>query len=97
MIINIKITASVFEQQTSHPRNQHSMYKQENCLELLRTGTKTILVPECPVHPRHQHFDASLPHKIKKQYLHFRSHGEYFLLSWNIPEVMSRRSILFHN
>ncbi len=40
---------------------------------------------------------AALPHKVKTQYLHFRSHAEYFLLSWKIPEVISRRSILFHN
>ncbi len=38
-----------------------------------------------------------LPHKVKMQYLHFRSHAEYFLLSWKIPEVMSRRPILFNN
>ncbi len=31
----------------------------------------------------------------KTQYLHFRSHAEYFLLS--LKKVMSRRSILFHN
>ncbi len=36
-------------------------------------------------------------HKVKTQYLHFRSHAEYFLLSLKIPEVISRRSILFHN
>ena len=40
---------------------------------------------------------VDLPHKVKMQYLHFRSHSEYFLLSWKIPQVMSRRSILFHN
>ena len=38
-----------------------------------------------------------LPHKVKMQYLHFRSHVEYFLLSWKNLEVISRRSILFHN
>ncbi len=38
-----------------------------------------------------------LPHKVKTQYLHFRSHAEYFLLSWKNHEVISRRSILFHN
>ena len=27
----------------------------------------------------------------------YRSHAEYFLLSWEIPEVISRQSILFHN
>ncbi len=37
-----------------------------------------------------------LPHKVKTQYLHFRSHAEYFLLSWKIPEVISRWSILFY-
>ncbi len=31
-----------------------------------------------------------LPHKIKMQYLHFRSQTEYFLLSGKIPEVISR-------
>ncbi len=40
---------------------------------------------------------SALPHKVKTQYLHFRSQAEYFLLPWKIPEVMSRRSILFHN
>ncbi len=39
----------------------------------------------------------NLPHKVKTQYLHFRSHAEYSLLSWKISEVISRRSILFHN
>ncbi len=38
----------------------------------------------------------ALPYKVKMQYLHFRSYVEYFLLSWKIPKVMSRRSILFH-
>ncbi len=33
----------------------------------------------------------------KTQYLLFRSQVEYFLLSWKIPEVISRPSILFHN
>ncbi len=41
--------------------------------------------------------EAVLPHKVKMQYLHFRLHTEYFLLSWKIPEVISRRSIFFHN
>ncbi len=36
------------------------------------------------------HVLVFLPHKVKTQYLHFRSHAEYFLLSWKIPEVMSR-------
>ena len=31
--------------------------------------------------------------QIKMQYLHFRSHAGYFLLSWKIPEVISRQSI----
>ncbi len=39
----------------------------------------------------------SLPPKVKMQYVHFRSHTEYFLLSWIIPEEISRRSMLFHN
>ncbi len=30
-----------------------------------------------------------LPHKVKTQYLHFRSQWEYFLLLWKIPAVMS--------
>ena len=38
-----------------------------------------------------------LPHKVKTQYLHFTSHARYFPLSWKIPEVISRQSILFHN
>ena len=38
-----------------------------------------------------------LPHKVKTQYLQFGSHKEYFLLPLKIPEVISRRSILFHN
>ena len=38
-----------------------------------------------------------LPHKVKTQYLHLKSHAEYSLLSWEIPEMISRRSILFHN
>ncbi len=33
---------------------------------------------------------APLPHKVKTQYLHFRSHAEYFLLAWKIPEMISR-------
>ncbi len=27
-----------------------------------------------------------LPHKVKTQYVHFRSHAGYFLLPWKIPE-----------
>ncbi len=34
-----------------------------------------------------------LSQKVKMQYLHFRSHAEYFPLSWKIPEVISRRPI----
>ncbi len=30
-----------------------------------------------------------LLHKVKPQYLHFRWHTEYFLLSWKIPEEMT--------
>ena len=30
-----------------------------------------------------------LPHKVKRQYLHFRSHAEYFSLPWKIPEVIA--------
>ncbi len=37
---------------------------------------------------------AVLPHKVKTQYLHFRSHTECFLLSSKSPEVISRPSIL---
>ncbi len=39
----------------------------------------------------------ALPHKVKTQYLHLRSHLKYFLLSWKIPEVICRWWILFHN
>ena len=39
----------------------------------------------------------ALPHQVKTQFLHFRSHAEYFLLPWKFPEVISRRLILFHN
>ncbi len=38
-----------------------------------------------------------LPHKVKTQYINFGLHEEYFLLSWKIPEVTSRWSIIFHN
>ncbi len=38
-----------------------------------------------------------LPHNVKMQHLHFRSHAEYFLLSQKIPDMISRRSILFNN
>ena len=39
-----------------------------------------------------------LPHKVKRQYVHFISHAENFLLYWKIPEENSRRSIiLFYN
>ncbi len=42
---------------------------------------------------------GSLPHqvKVKTQYLHFRFHAIYFLLTWKNPEEISRRSMLFHN
>ena len=33
-----------------------------------------------------------LPHKVKTQYLHFRSYVGYFLLSWKILELSSRQS-----
>ncbi len=39
----------------------------------------------------------SLPPQVKTQYLYFRSHTEYFLLPWKIPEKISRRSVLFNN
>ena len=56
-------------------------------------STPSILLPfNLP-----DHITLFLPHKVKMQHLHFRSHPEYFLLSWKIPEVISRRSILFHN
>ncbi len=53
-------------------------------------------------------FKKSLNHKllitsthllpqVKMQYLHFRFHANYFLLPWNIPEEISRQSMLFHN
>ena len=38
-----------------------------------------------------------LPHKVKMQYVHFRSYTKYFLLPWKIREESSRRSLLFHN
>ncbi len=40
-------------------------------------------------------YPISLFHKVKTHYLHFRSHTDYFLLSWKIPEETTRRSILF--
>ena len=52
----------------------------------------------------HIHFEMlkcdtlqSLPRKVNMQYLHFRSQVQYFLLPFKIPEVVSRRSVLFHN
>ena len=48
----------------------------------------SVLAYICPPHT-HTHI-----HKVKAQYLHFRSHAEYFLLSWKIPEEISRRSML---
>ncbi len=38
-----------------------------------------------------------LPHQVKKQFLHFRFHANYFLLPWKIPKEISRRSMIFHN
>ena len=38
-----------------------------------------------------------LPYTVKTQYVHFRSHAEYFLLPWKIPDEISRRSVLFHS
>ena len=39
-----------------------------------------------------------MPHKVKTQYVHLRSHAEYFLLPRKVPEEISRRSIIsFHN
>ena len=38
-----------------------------------------------------------LSHKVKMQYVYFRSHAEYFLLPWKIPLEISRRSMIFHN
>ncbi len=32
-----------------------------------------------------------LPHKVKKQYVHFTLHAHYCLLPWKIPEEISRR------
>ena len=37
-----------------------------------------------------------LPHKVKTQYVHFKSHAEYFLLPWKMSEEISRRSMLFN-
>ena len=39
----------------------------------------------------------TLPHKVKVQYMHFRSHTEYFLLPWKIPEEISRWLMFYHN
>ena len=41
--------------------------------------------------------DHHLQVNYKLQYLHFRSQAEYFLLSWKIPKVINRWSILFHS
>ncbi len=30
-----------------------------------------------------------VPHKVKAQYVHFRSHAKYFLLPWKILEQIS--------
>ncbi len=30
-----------------------------------------------------------LPHKVKMQYVHSRSHPSYFLLPWKIPEEIA--------
>ncbi len=37
------------------------------------------------------------PPPSKTQYVHFRSHTEYFLLPWKITEEISRLSMVFHN
>ena len=60
---------------------------------------KRLLNPKYVIAFRSRHTSNMpiLSHKVKTQYLHIRSHAGYFLLSWKIPEVMSRRSILFHN
>ena len=42
------------------------------------------------------HGDGAAPQSKNAVSIHFRSHTEYFLLSWKIFEVISRRSILFH-
>ncbi len=44
----------------------------------------------------YQEVSTMLPPKVKTHYVHFRSHTEYFLLSWIIPVEISRRSMLFH-
>ncbi len=41
--------------------------------------------------------NKKLPHKVKMQYVLFRLHTNYFLLPWEIPEEISRRSGLFNN
>ncbi len=34
---------------------------------------------------------------VQMQYVHFRSHIQYFCLPWIIPEEISRRPMLFYN
>ncbi len=66
--------------------NSNVIFSDVLCLVVCEVSTQYI-----------KHNYTILPHKVKTQYLHFRSHAEYFLLFCNIPEVMSRQSILFHN
>ena len=37
-----------------------------------------------------------LPHKVKMQYVHFKSHAEYLLFPWIILEEIGRQSMFFH-
>ena len=43
------------------------------------------------------YMSVDLPHTVKMQYVHFRSHTDYFVLPWKIPEEIGCQSVLFHN
>ncbi len=79
----------IYDYHQSNTQKQRETFRSHNAIGRFRLIMQLINL--------RAHTEEFMPHKVKTQYLHFRSHAEYFILSWKIPEVMSRRSILFHN
>ncbi len=67
------------------------LHRCTECLENYYKGRKMLLGKD------EKYGIVRLPHKVKMEYVHFRSHAEYFLLPWKIPVETSRQSMLFQN
>ena len=82
----------------------HKEYNIILCCDHFNQGSWSGWFGDSPIHALHAHLTLlrihlhALPHKVKTQYLHFRSHPGYFLLSWKTPEeIIAEDQSSFHN